>query len=51
MVAQLRSARISVETRPQPYAHGRFARLYDPGGNAIELGEPAGLGVKAGIKP
>jgi hypothetical protein len=37
MVAQLRSAGISVEIDSEPYSNGRFARLYDPQGNAIEL--------------
>jgi predicted enzyme related to lactoylglutathione lyase len=41
MVAQLRAAGISVEIDPEPYQNGRFARLYDPEGNAIELWEPA----------
>jgi glyoxylase I family protein len=42
MVAQLRDAGISVEIDPQRYPNGRFARLYDPEGNPIELWEPAG---------
>ena len=42
MVAQLRAAGISVELDPQGYPNGRFARLYDPEGNPIELWEPAG---------
>jgi predicted enzyme related to lactoylglutathione lyase len=40
MIAQLRAAGISVEPE-QTYPHGRFARLYDPEGNPIELWEPA----------
>lgn len=40
MVAQLRAAGISVEPDPQHYPQGRFARLYDPEGNPIELWEP-----------
>jgi hypothetical protein len=33
---------ISVEVDAEKYPHGRFARLYDPEGNASELWEPAG---------
>lgn len=40
MVAQLRVAGISVEVDQQRYPNGRFARLYDPEGNPIELWEP-----------
>jgi glyoxylase I family protein len=43
MVAQLRAAGISVEPDPQRYPNGRFARLYDPERNPIELWEPDGL--------
>ncbi len=39
MVTQLRSAGIAVEIDPQPYPNGRFARLYDPEGNPVELWE------------
>jgi catechol 2,3-dioxygenase-like lactoylglutathione lyase family enzyme len=39
ITAQLRAAGIEV-TDPQDYPHGRFARLYDPEGNPIELWEP-----------
>ena len=42
MVAQLRAAGISVEIDPQKYPNGRFARLYDPEDNPIELWQPAG---------
>jgi glyoxylase I family protein len=42
MVAQLRAAGISVEIDPQSYPSGRFARLYDPESNPIELWEPGG---------
>lgn len=41
MVAQLRSAGIPVEVDSERSRNGRFARLYDPEGNAIELWEPA----------
>jgi len=37
MAAQFRSAGISVEIDAQVYPNGRFARLYDPEGNPIEL--------------
>ena len=42
MTAQLRGAGIAVEVDPQLYPNGRFARLYDPEGNPVELWEPAG---------
>jgi hypothetical protein len=41
MVAQLRADSISVEVDPKTYPNGRFARLYDPEGNPVELWEPA----------
>jgi predicted enzyme related to lactoylglutathione lyase len=40
MVAQLTAAGIEVKVDPENYPHGRFARLYDPEGNAIELWQP-----------
>lgn len=40
MVSQLTAAGIEVKVDPEVYPHGRFARLYDPEGNAIELWEP-----------
>ena len=40
MAAQLRSAGIEVVIDSEPYPNGRFARVYDPGGNAVELWEP-----------
>ena len=40
MVAQLRAAGIEVEIDAEDYPNGRFARLYDPEGNPIELWEP-----------
>jgi len=42
MVDQLRGAGIAVNVDPQTYPNGRFARLYDPEGNPIELWQPAG---------
>jgi catechol 2,3-dioxygenase-like lactoylglutathione lyase family enzyme len=42
MVAQLRAAGTSVEIDDQQYPSGRFARLYDPEGNPVELWEPGG---------
>jgi glyoxylase I family protein len=42
MVAQLISAGIVVEVDPERYPNGRFARLYDPEGNPIELWQPEG---------
>jgi predicted enzyme related to lactoylglutathione lyase len=41
MVVQLRAAGISVEPDPQTYPNRRFARLYDPEGNPIELWQPS----------
>jgi catechol 2,3-dioxygenase-like lactoylglutathione lyase family enzyme len=43
MVAQLRTAGIKVDIDAKRYPNGRFARLYDPEGNAIELWQPANL--------
>ena len=40
IVRQLREAGIPVEIDPQVHPNGRFARLYDPEGNPIELWEP-----------
>lgn len=40
MAAQLRTSGITVEVDEQVYPNGRFARLYDPEGNPIELWEP-----------
>ena len=42
MATQLRAADIAVEIDSQTYPNGRFARLYDPEGNPIELWQPAG---------
>ena len=49
LLASLRSAGIAVETREEwdDPAIGRFARIHDPEGNAIELWEPpAGYGER-----
>lgn len=40
MVAQLEAGGIAVKVDPEVYPNGRFARLYDPEGNPIELWEP-----------
>jgi len=40
LVEQLGKAGIGVTVDPQVYPNGRFARLYDPEGNPIELWEP-----------
>jgi len=42
MIAQLRAAGVTVEPDKNEYPNGRFARLYDPEGNPVELWEPAG---------
>lgn len=41
IAAQLQAAGIAVKIDPQSYPNGRFARLYDPEGNPIELWQPA----------
>lgn len=41
MAAQLNAAGIPVEVDAEQYPNGRFARLYDPEGNPVELWEPA----------
>lgn len=43
MVAQLRSAGVTVDFDPASYPNGRFARLHDPEGNPIELWQPGGV--------
>jgi glyoxylase I family protein len=40
MAAQLQSKGIAVKIDPTAYPNGRFARLYDPEGNPIELWQP-----------
>ncbi len=40
MAVQLRAAGIAVAVDQQSYPNGRFARLYDPEGNAVELWQP-----------
>jgi predicted enzyme related to lactoylglutathione lyase len=42
MVKQLRDAGIKVDIDPEQYPNGRFARLYDPENNPIELWQPNG---------
>ena len=41
MVAQLRAAGIGVSHESEMEGVGRFARIHDPEGNALELWEPA----------
>jgi catechol 2,3-dioxygenase-like lactoylglutathione lyase family enzyme len=41
ITAQLMAEGIAVKVDPTAYPNGRFARLHDPEGNAIELWEPA----------
>ena len=41
MIAQLQSEAIEVSHESQMEGVGRFARIHDPEGNAIELWEPA----------
>lgn len=40
MVAQLRAAGVDVDVDAETYPNGRFAQLYDPEGNAIQLWQP-----------
>jgi hypothetical protein len=40
MVPWLRATGIAVAVDPEDYPDGRFARLYDPEGNPVELWEP-----------
>lgn len=42
MVAQLEAAGIEVTVDPEQYPNGRFARVYYPEGNPVELWEPQG---------
>lgn len=42
MVSQLHAAGIEVEVDPAIYPDGRFASLRDPGGNLVQLWQPAG---------
>jgi glyoxylase I family protein len=37
---QLRAGGFEVTVDPETYPNGRFARLYDPEGNPVELWEP-----------
>ena len=41
MIAQLKSANIEVSHESEMEGIGRFARIHDPEGNAIEFWEPA----------
>ena len=45
MAAQLRAQNIEVRIDPETYPNGRFARLHDPEGNAVErsVGRDAAL--------
>ena len=40
MTRQLEAAGIAVKVDPTTYPNGRFARIHDPEGNAIELWQP-----------
>lgn len=43
MVEQLRQTGIEVTVQPDAEPNGRFAQLFDPEGNCIELWEPVGI--------
>ena len=40
IAAQLRAAKIEITVDSEEYPNGRFARLFDPEGNPIELWQP-----------
>ncbi|WP_428409849.1 VOC family protein [Hyphococcus sp.] len=42
MAKQLRANGIDVEVDPEEYPNGKFAQLFDPEGNPIQLWEPGG---------
>ncbi len=42
LVQQIRDNGNPVEVDPEVYPNGRFARVYDPEGNPIQLWEPGG---------
>ena len=42
MTKQLRENGIDVEVDPENYPNGRFAQLFDPEGNPIQLWQPEG---------
>jgi len=42
MVTQLQAAGLEVTVDAEIYHNGRFARLYDPEGNPVELWQPQG---------
>jgi glyoxylase I family protein len=42
LVQQIRDNGNPVEVDPETYPNGRFARVYDPEGNPIQLWEPSG---------
>lgn len=42
MAAQLRANGVTVDVDPESYPNGRFAKVFDPEGNPIQLWEPGG---------
>lgn len=42
MAEQLRAGGAAVEIDPQTYPNGRFAQLFDPEGNPVQLWQPGG---------
>ena len=48
LVAQLRALGEEVKVDPEPYHYGRFARVHDPEGNAVELWQPQGAFPEGG---
>ena len=42
MATQLRAKGVPVEVDPEEYPNGRFAQLFDPEGNPIQLWQPDG---------
>ena len=51
MVAQLRSLGEEVTMDPEPYPYGRFARVHDPEGAAVEIWEPQDPAVAGPSEP
>jgi predicted enzyme related to lactoylglutathione lyase len=44
LVRQLAAAGVRIDPRPEDYPYGRFAWIWDPEGNRVELWEPVPAG-------
>jgi glyoxylase I family protein len=51
MVAQLRDHGVHVDVDPETYPNGRFAGLFDPEGNGIQLWQAAGADADQADQP